>query len=160
MRVTRVNHKRTSATIECVVTGVATQVYIDRVRFLNKPNTEGMIKHWEQILREDLRHFQPLKELKQQQKASSDIACVRKTVGQNPRATFDQNEELTEEFPASQQPLIIIDDDESLDELEDTPVLTVRDVPNLPCPATVSLISDQPLQRPPSLTDFGFYLRW
>ena len=57
MRVILVSGEGTTATLQCIISGVATRAHLDRVRFVRKPQTAAMLKDWERIMRADIGHF-------------------------------------------------------------------------------------------------------
>ena len=58
MRVTLINQGGTTATLQCIVSGTSIRAHLDRVRFIKKPLTYGLMKDWERTLRMEIGYFQ------------------------------------------------------------------------------------------------------
>ena len=59
MRVIHVPSKGTTATLQCIATGTTTTAHLERVRFVLKPATYGLMKDWERIMRQEIGYFHP-----------------------------------------------------------------------------------------------------
>ena len=58
MRVIRVNQKRTTATLECVISKHTQEAHLERVRFLRKPLSAALLEDWVNVVKRDMKPFQ------------------------------------------------------------------------------------------------------
>ena len=53
MRVTRVDSDGNKATLRCIVTGYSTRAHLLRVRFIQRPLTEGLFRDWAEVVTQE-----------------------------------------------------------------------------------------------------------
>ena len=81
-------------------------------------------------------------------------------MGQNTSDNLDERDPPYPDICADDLPLVIIDDDDSVDELDKPPTTYAQLAATPPIDTDGMHDGDLPLVRPPSLQDAGYYIRW